>query len=112
MCWADGFAELAGDATFFAGRVAAQGVFAAEARGDGAFFEGVVDCVAVSNRSVFVVWMARLVWCGGGNLRWPEELLQHDVHPAHHLGEQEVVPGFVHDVRLVLVPAVGRGEAE
>lgn len=39
----DGFTELAGDAAFFAGGVAAEGMFAAEAGGDGAFFEGVID---------------------------------------------------------------------
>ena len=43
---ADGFAELAGDASFLAGGVAAEGVLAAEAWGDGAFFEGVVYRVA------------------------------------------------------------------
>ncbi len=48
----------------------------------------------------------------GGNSRWSEELFQYDVHPTHHLGEQEVVPGFVEDVRFVLVPAIGRGKAE
>lgn len=46
---ADGFAQLAGDAAFFAGRVPAQGVFAAEARGDGSLFEGVEDCVAIKD---------------------------------------------------------------
>jgi hypothetical protein len=45
---ADGFAELAGDAAFFAGGVPAEGVFAAESGGDGTFFVGVVDCVSVA----------------------------------------------------------------
>jgi len=47
---ADGFAEFAGDAAFFTGGVAAEGVLAAEARGDGTLFEGVVDCVARRGR--------------------------------------------------------------
>ena len=43
---ADGFAEFAGDAAFFARGVAAEGVFAPEAGADGALFEGVVDRVS------------------------------------------------------------------
>ncbi len=43
---ADGFAQLARDAALLARGVAAQGVLAAEAGRDGAFFEGVVDCVS------------------------------------------------------------------
>lgn len=42
---ADGLAELAGDAAFFARGVTTKGVLAAEAGGDGTLFEGVVDCV-------------------------------------------------------------------
>jgi hypothetical protein len=45
---ADGLAQLAGDAALLARGVAAQGVLAAEAGGDGPFFEGVVDCVSIS----------------------------------------------------------------
>lgn len=41
----DGFAKFARDAPLFACGVAAQGVFAAEAWGDGSLFEGVVNCV-------------------------------------------------------------------
>ena len=43
---ADGLAQLAGDAALLAGRVAAQGVLAAEAWRDGALLEWVEDCVA------------------------------------------------------------------
>lgn len=43
----DGFTELASNATFFAGGIAAQGVFATETGGDGAFFKWVVDCVSI-----------------------------------------------------------------
>jgi len=42
----DSFAEFTGNAAFFTSRVAAKGVLATETRGDGAFFEGVVDCVS------------------------------------------------------------------
>lgn len=45
---ADGLAELACNASFFTGRVATQGVFATEARGDGTLLERVVDGVSVS----------------------------------------------------------------
>lgn len=58
---ADGLAELAGDATFFSRGVAAQGVFAPEPGRDGAFFEGVVDCVSVFVRVRFCVPFLR---CG------------------------------------------------
>lgn len=43
LSWADGFAELAGDAALFARGVTAEGVFAAESGGDGTLFEGVED---------------------------------------------------------------------
>ena len=64
-------------------------MLAPEAGGDGTFFERVVDRVGR-----------------------PEELLQHDVHPAHHFGEEEVVAGFVKRGLLAFVPASGTGEAE
>lgn len=43
--WADGLAQLAGNASLLTGRVAAQGVLATEAGRDGALLEGVEDCV-------------------------------------------------------------------
>lgn len=43
----DSFAEFAGNAAFFAGRIATEGVLATEAGGDGPFLVGVVYCVAV-----------------------------------------------------------------
>lgn len=43
---ADGLAQLAGNAALLTGRVAAKGVLATEARGDGALLEGVVDGVS------------------------------------------------------------------
>jgi hypothetical protein len=45
--WANGFAEFAGDATFFACWVAAEGMLTAEAGGNRAFFKRIVDCVAI-----------------------------------------------------------------
>jgi hypothetical protein len=42
----DGFAQLAGNAAFFAGGVSTQSVFATETGGDWALFEGVEDGVA------------------------------------------------------------------
>lgn len=46
---ADSFAELAGNAAFFACGVAAQCVFATETGRDGSFFERVVDCVSIGS---------------------------------------------------------------
>lgn len=43
---ADGLAEFAGDAALLAGGIAAQGVFATEAGGDGTLFKGVEDGVS------------------------------------------------------------------
>ena len=57
-------------------------MLAAEAGGDGTFFEGVVDCVAVDIKS-------EAKRCREGYnvyLRRAEELLKYDVHPSHHLG--------------------------
>ena len=45
---ANGLAELASNAPLFTGRIATQGVFATEARRDGALLEGIVDRVSVS----------------------------------------------------------------
>jgi hypothetical protein len=39
------FAQLARDASLLAGGVSSQGMLAAEPRGDGTLFEGVVDCI-------------------------------------------------------------------
>lgn len=46
------------------------------------------------------------------DVRRAKELLQHDVHAPHHLGEQEVVARAVPDVVLLLVPALRFGETE
>lgn len=46
LCWADGFAEFAGDAALLAGRVTSQSVFATETGRDGALLEWVVDRVS------------------------------------------------------------------
>jgi len=43
LCWADGFAQLTGNAALFAGGISSQGVLATEAWADGAFLEWVVD---------------------------------------------------------------------
>jgi hypothetical protein len=45
LCRADGFTQLAGNASLFTGRVAAQGVLATETRADGTLLERVVDGV-------------------------------------------------------------------
>ena len=44
---ANGFAEPASNAALFTGGITAQGVLSTETRGDGAFFEGIVDRVPV-----------------------------------------------------------------
>jgi hypothetical protein len=113
---ADGFAQLAGDATLLAGRVAAQGVLAAEAWRDGALFEWVEDCVAGDPMLVGVVnadaWLKVSPGVCSRNVRWSEELLQHDVHAAEHLSQEEVVSGMVEDAVLLLVEAQGPRRAE
>lgn len=58
LCWADGFAQLAGNAALFARRVAAQGVLATEAGRDGALLEGIEDCVAGQRVSTVCSWLA------------------------------------------------------
>jgi len=63
-----GFAELAGDATFLTSGIATEGVLATETRGDGSFFEGVVDCISgegrgdVSYKFGFVVCVELVSW--------------------------------------------------
>ena len=57
-------------------------MFATEAGGDGSFFEGVVDCVAME--AVRGRWLRQ--GDNGAHLRRAEELLEHDVHASHHLG--------------------------
>lgn len=48
----------------------------------------------------------------GGDVRWAEELLQHDVHPAHHLGQQEILARLVERRLFALVPALDPWETE
>lgn len=98
---ADGLAELAGDATFFARRVAAQGVFASEPWRYGSFFERVVDGVPVGLRvwsisgeavrivRLYGIQLSFRIFCipkikdeSLGHSRRAEKLLQHDVHAA------------------------------
>lgn len=49
---------------------------------------------------------------GRGDSRRSEELLENDVHAAHHLGEQEVVAEFVGGALLLLVPSYRSGHTE
>lgn len=49
--------------------------------------------------------VSREQWLGGVDVRRPEELLQHDVHAAEHLSQEEVVAGLVKDAVLPLVVA-------
>lgn len=44
----------------------------------------------------------------GPNLRWPEELLQQDVHAPCHLGHEEVLSQLVEGTLVLLVPLLGR----
>lgn len=44
--------------------------------------------------------------------RRAEELLQHDVHSPHHLGQEEVVARLVEHRLLLLIPARRPGRAE
>lgn len=46
--------------------------------------------------------------CGNGYSRRSEELLQHDVHPSHHLGEEEVVARLIQHALFALIPSFGR----
>lgn len=48
----------------------------------------------------------------GEDVRWSEELLQHDVHPAHHLGQQEVFARLVEGGLFAFVPALDPWETE
>lgn len=86
---ADGFAELAGDAAFLSSGVATKHEFAAKSWADGTLFERVVDGVGRA-----------------------EELLQDDVHAAHHFRHEKITAGMVHERRLGLVPAGRRGQTE
>lgn len=69
---ADGLAELARDATFFAGGVSAEGVLATEARAKRTLLEGVHDRVG-----------------------WAEEVLEYDPHAAQDFGEEKQLTGLV-----------------
>ena len=39
------------------------------------------------------------------DVRWSEELLEHDVHAAEQLSQEEVVSGMVEEAVLLLVEA-------
>ena len=73
---ADGFAELAGDATFFTGGIPPEGMFATEAWRYRAFLEGVVDGVSEQKLSAIVLYLLlKRQWRGDSDLRRSEELL-------------------------------------
>lgn len=42
------------------------------------------------------------------NVRWSEELFEHDIHAAKHLGQKKVVAGFVEDM-FSFVETLGSG---
>jgi hypothetical protein len=63
---ANGFAKLAGNATFFTSSIATKSVFATETRG----------------QSTLLVWVIDSVW-------WAEELLKNNPHATHQLCDQE-----------------------
>lgn len=113
--WADGFAEFARDAAFFACWVATEGVFAAEAGGDRALFEGVVYCVAGGASMLALCFR---LYGGVGffgvvcNLRRSEVLLQHYVHSPHHFRQKEIVARLVQSAVLPFMVACGRRHAE
>ena len=46
------------------------------------------------------------------DVRWSEELLEHDVHAAEQLSQEEVVSGMVEEAVLLLVEAQRPGWAE
>lgn len=46
------------------------------------------------------------------DIRWSEELLEHDVHAAEQLSQEEVVSGMVEEAVLLLVEAQRPGWAE
>ncbi len=47
-----------------------------------------------------------------GRSRWAEELLQYDIHAAEHLGQEEVVAGFIDGALAAFVPSFGAWESE
>lgn len=88
-------------------------MFAAEAGGDGALFEGVVDCVTVCFVNLVLVKVAGWEEKGLGfvglegrrDLRGAEILFNDNVHAAKHFGQEEVVAGFVEGGVFGFVPA-------
>jgi len=46
------------------------------------------------------------------DVRWSEELLEHDVHAAEQLSQEEVVSGMVEEAVLLLVEAQRPRRAE
>ena len=90
-------------------------MFAAEAGGDGTFFEGVVDCVAIlrqANLLAYEVLRWRLDGLVGRNLRRAKVLFENDVHAAKHFGHEEVIAGFVERGFFAFVPAFYTWETE
>lgn len=82
-------------------------MLAAEARGDGTFFEGVVDCVAIAESVYDLDRNVR----EDIDVRWSEVLLEHDIHAAHHFGQEEVIAGLVGGT-LALVEPLWLGQSE
>jgi hypothetical protein len=97
-------------------------VFTTETGGDRTLFEGVEDGVTKHMATQLVdmfrchrFWIAiriagKVVW--DKDLRWSEKLLEHHVHAAEDLCHEEVFAGLVQGGLGVLIPALGRGQAE
>lgn len=123
---AHGLAELAGDAALFAGGVAAEGVFAAEAGGNGALQRHITlvemfSCAIFSSFLLFIcpppltgrkekdAHLLKRIVNGIGR---PEELLQQHVHAAEHLSQEKVSAQLVERALLVVFPSRVRLLAE
>lgn len=109
---ADGFAELAGDATLFTGGVPTEGVFTTETRGNGTLFEGIVDCVSIRSHIRSTLFLFCITTGYERYLRWSEELFQHHVHTPEHLRQQKVFTGLIHRCLSTLIPSLRGGQSE
>lgn len=118
---ADGFAELASNATLLTGGIATQSVLTTETGRDGSLLEWVENGVSgVRKNSWSEDWIQLMMsflalasrassW---GYSRRLKILLQRDIHATEDLGQEEVLAGLVEGGLGACVPALGRGQTE
>lgn len=110
---ADSLAQLASNAALLSCRIPPQGVLTTEAWGNGALLE------RIENRVPFPTVRSSPAQLSRGHRspgswysRWPEKLLQQNVHAPEHLQKQEVLSRLIQCALVLLIPPLRTWQPE